>query len=258
MGTENLNTTQLVESAVPPRDVVIAGDPSMEPDDEIRCAICGTPASEAEQLPVEYSNPVCETCDALAVNDSNEEPWTGYPQGERPDTEDSVIHLEPDHGENPVFIAGVKCWRRYRFGGWVTRRDAYDCNSLDEFRKYHRLDGHPIHAFNVAQPDGVDITRDDCAVLWDRYDRLQTLYEEAKSLVDGSPDVGTVESVRERLVDLDASLESRLPDSSEFEPIEVAVAVTDEVEALLHGRWTANDSEVWITRAKLCQRYFNT
>lgn len=258
MSAENLNTSQFVESAVAPRDVVVAGDTSREPDDEIRCAICGTPASEAAQLPVEYSNPVCEACDALAVNDSSGEPWTGYPPGERPDTEDGVVHLEPDHGENPVFIAGVKCWRRYRFGGWVTRRDAYDCDGLEEFREYHRLDGHPIHAFIVPQPDGVDVTRDDCAGLRRRYDRLQRLHEEAQSLVDGSPDAAAVASLREQLIELDASLGTRFPDGDEFEPNEVVVAIADEIEALLHRRWTADDSGVWITRAKLCQRYFDT
>jgi hypothetical protein len=43
---------------------------------------------------------------------------------------------EPD---NPVYVAGVKCWRRYWMGGWVTRRDAFDCDSIEEFHDLHRV-----------------------------------------------------------------------------------------------------------------------
>ncbi|NIC00901.1 hypothetical protein [Halobacterium sp. R2-5] len=256
MSFENLNTERLVESTVAPRDVVIAGDHSTEPDREARCAICGTPQSDAIGLPVRYANPVCKECDALAVNEEGSEPWEGYPPSERPETDDSVIHLEPDHGENPVYIAGVKCWRRYRFGGWITRRDAYDCSSLEEFREYHRLDGHPIHAFNVAQPGGVELTRESCGSLQDRYQCLQSIYEDAQSVADNSPSESAVMDLWDQLERLDSSITADLLDPDQFTPREVAVMLADELQSLLQTRLTASDSGAWITRAKLCNRYF--
>ncbi len=83
MSFEQLNTKRLVESTVQPRDIVIAGDQSTEPDGSVRCAICGAPRSDGIGLPVRYANPVCEECDALAVNEEGAVPWEGYPPGGR-------------------------------------------------------------------------------------------------------------------------------------------------------------------------------
>lgn len=85
------------------------------------CAICG------ENRDIPGPEFVCTICDRKAVNEDGDRPWHGYPPGEEPETEDGVIRMAPDRGENPVFIEGQKCWRRYRFGGWITIiDDGYD------------------------------------------------------------------------------------------------------------------------------------
>jgi len=61
---------------------------------------------------------VCRGCDERAVNVDGDMPeW------------DSMA----DSGENPVFIDGYRCWRRYRFGGYVTMRDLWNGETLGEF-----------------------------------------------------------------------------------------------------------------------------
>lgn len=258
MSDDTRVSEDLVEAAVPSEDVVIAGDESRDPAGPIRCAICGIPQPEARNLTTGYANPVCDECDALAVNDDGDIPWTGYPPGERPDTEDGTIHLEPDHGENPVYIAGAKCWRRYRFGGHVTRRDAYDCSTLEEFREHHRIDGHPIHAFNESQPRGLSITRDSCGDLQARYAKLEAMHADAESLADETPSVDEVASLLDQLRALDDTFGEFVPDPEDHDSGVVARAIADETEDLLRGRWKPNDTEVWIQQAKLCNRYFDS
>ncbi len=156
MGRENFPLDELIEDANPPEDVLILGH-ERDVSVPVRCAICGIPASDAVSLPGGYANPVCDACDQLATNAAGEVPWEGWPPGEEPEPSTDAIRLAPDHGENPVYIMGAKCWRRYRFGGWITRRDAFDCDTLEEFREKHRHDTSWIHAFNSPRPNGITL-----------------------------------------------------------------------------------------------------
>lgn len=93
-----------------------------------RCAICGEPL--AGFLTKAYPGLVCTRCDARAVDEEGEPADPVYPEiPPRP----GVIPLGQAEGPNPVFIDGIQCWRRYRFGGWITMRDPKDCDSLEEF-----------------------------------------------------------------------------------------------------------------------------
>ena len=62
-----------------------------------------------------------------------------YPEGEWPYEPSGVLEdgtpftANYDRGVNPVFVHGAQCWRRYRFGGWVTMADPWFCETLAEF-----------------------------------------------------------------------------------------------------------------------------
>jgi len=51
--------------------------------------------------------------------------------------EGNVVLIEDggDGGENPVFIDGMKCWRLYKYGGWITSMDPFDCETMEEFER---------------------------------------------------------------------------------------------------------------------------
>lgn len=110
------------------------------------CAICGEPFEQYDpDLASKYANLVCEACDDRAVTRGDDRPKLGNEYlGQDPTVEmdggTKANRLNPDVGDNPVFIDGQKCWRRYRFGGWITRRDDYGCESIKEFHEKHRDD----------------------------------------------------------------------------------------------------------------------
>lgn len=96
-----------------------------------------------------YPNQVCHDCDRRATTLEGREPFHASHRlldPSRPSTYYEsiggervlVINLDTgDEGENPVFIDGIQCWRRYRFGGWVTMADPADCTTLAEFMDRH-------------------------------------------------------------------------------------------------------------------------
>lgn len=92
--------------------------------EQVNCAICNQALPDPD-FARNYPNLVCRACDARALNAAGE-----------PASFESMH----DYDDNPVFIDGNKCWRRYRFGGHITMRDEFDCADLGEF--YDRFSGH--------------------------------------------------------------------------------------------------------------------
>ena len=100
---------------------------------------------------------ICGECDQRAVNADGETPWHGYPPEKQAEFDDSPDIGPLDAGENPVFIDGHKCWRRYRFGGWITFLDYYDCETIQEFYVRHGLmDPHEINEQVLSAEDSAD------------------------------------------------------------------------------------------------------
>lgn len=103
------------------------------------CALCNGPLEQVvTPLTDTYPNLVCWECEQQAVNMDGEEPKRGveYREMLQKENSDNVNHPS-DKGENPVFIDGQKCWRRYRFGGYITQYDQFDCDTHSEFHKTH-------------------------------------------------------------------------------------------------------------------------
>lgn len=262
MTPEQFDLSRLVPATQPPEDVISSDRYGPKEDQEsevdevesgptLRCSICGTPEEQTMFLPVGYANPVCGDCDDLAVDSSGEPPWVGWKPGNAPDREPGVIPIAPDAGANPVYIAGAKCWRRYRFGGHVTRRDAFDCNSVEEFYERHRNEPRWIHAFNTAQPAGVDVSREE-------YDYLSSHIEEveadlahvanmAEGIVKGSPTDTKIRCLQESIEQLDEQVQGRLPERE-------GMGVEEYAEAVLRAaKYERKREKLFL---ELCKRYY--
>jgi len=86
-----------------------------------RCRICNAP-HEDQEFAENYNNLlVCGHCESRALTASNDEPF--HDSGE-------------DDGDNPLFIDGIKVWRRYKFSGYITLFDEHDCENVMDF--YHK------------------------------------------------------------------------------------------------------------------------
>ena len=104
-----------------------------------RCAICHEPFGWIYQVAgSNYEYLVCQECDAKAITADGEEPKHGNEYVGRETviekTEDTIrIREAPARGDNPVYVEGMKCWQNYKFGGWETFYDPFDCDSINEF-----------------------------------------------------------------------------------------------------------------------------
>ncbi len=82
------------------------------------CRICNAP-HEDQEFAENYNNLlICKECESRARTADNNEPFHNG---------------GADDGDNPLFINGVKVWRRYRFGGFITLFDENDCKDVMEF-----------------------------------------------------------------------------------------------------------------------------
>ena len=108
----------------------------MEPHalDRTRCAVCGTPHKDPA-FAATYVTLVCRECESRSVNSDGDTPFIPQPELVKKDGE-RVMMMPGDWGDNPLFIDGHKCWRRYKFGGWVTMRDYWDSPEIGDFYEH--------------------------------------------------------------------------------------------------------------------------
>lgn len=256
MGVDKFDLSSLVAAAEPRENIITSKHSSFADTDsnstQIRCAICGTPDTDARKLAIGYANPVCKACDELAVNKEGAEPWTGWKPGNEPESEPGVIQLSPDQGENPVYIAGVKCWRRYRFGGHVTRRDAFDCDSLEQFQQKHRIDGEWIHAFNSPKPNGVSLSKEVYQQLRDREQEVQSLRDELDRINEEDSAELRFEDIQQRVETIGGKLPRQVEKEVDGEGVSIKEYATSVRSALA---WTEHNRQDFVG---LHRRYFES
>ena len=81
----------------------------------------------------------------------------------------------------------------------MTRRDAFDCDDLQEFTEFHRVESRATHAFNVPQPGGLAIDRDRLQALEKREGKLRNLCSDLQTaLKEGELDGIDAEFYAER------------------------------------------------------------
>lgn len=102
---------------------------------EMWCSICGSKLPNPK-FASSYPNLVCDDCDSRAQSASGA----------------SANRIMSRPYDNPVYIDGCRCWRRYRFGGHITLRDAFSCDTLSEFYDRHMKEGTPLQIFNNQYP----------------------------------------------------------------------------------------------------------
>jgi hypothetical protein len=136
------------------------------------CSICGAELSNPD-FALNYPNFVCGDCESRAVNTDGDTPWHGWPPGEKPEAKSGTILMTPDQGENPVFIDGIKCWRRYNFGGYITLRDTFNSDTVAEFFDTHKRDEGYLQIFNSPNSPPDCSNRDRFLVLQVDHDEFQ-------------------------------------------------------------------------------------
>lgn len=251
MNLERFDFKGLTANAQPP-DEIISSDRYGPPDDEapprvLRCAVCGIQEHDATNLPVGYANPVCSACGELATDEAGDDAWVGWQPGDEPDPKPGTIQLAPDTGTNPVYVAGEKCWRRYNFGGYVTRRDAFDCDTIDEFEEKHRNGTVWIHAFNTPRPNGVAVSRERYESVSAQVTNLENAIERIEPFERSPLPSKDVSNVREPVRELSGVVQNRIPEPGDSHITEYARVVTRTL------RSERDRSQEFL---RLCERYY--
>ncbi len=101
------------------------------------CSICGKRIERKDIY--YYPNCVCHECDEKAVDSRGILASKLYDQYKYSVLDKSPFSFKEKlieyKGPNPVYINGIKCWRRYTIGGWVTMVDKYNSRNYQEFEK---------------------------------------------------------------------------------------------------------------------------